>query len=104
MDTATGTDLGSVPLVNGTASLDTIFTLGIGSHTITAIYSGDGNYASGIETFDLTVTNARTTTVVKATLIPWPLERTVVLRAHGHSRPGLARPRCPAWSSSPSTA
>ncbi len=46
MDTTTGTDLGSVPLVNGTASLDTIIALGAGSHAIAATYSGDSNYAS----------------------------------------------------------
>ncbi len=36
--------LGSAPLVNGVASL-TISTLTAGSHTVSAMYSGDGTYA-----------------------------------------------------------
>jgi uncharacterized protein (TIGR03437 family) len=40
-----GALLGSVPLVNGTASI-TLSNLTVGSHSITAIYGGDGNYGS----------------------------------------------------------
>src|SRR5262249_31925386 len=40
VDTTTGTDLGSVGLVNGSDSL-TVSTLAVGSHVITATYSGD---------------------------------------------------------------
>ena len=42
-----GTPLGTVTLVSGVASLDLI-TLGVGSHTITASYSGDADDAPGI--------------------------------------------------------
>ena len=39
------TPLGSVPVSQGTASL-TLTSLGVGSHSITASYQGDANYAS----------------------------------------------------------
>jgi uncharacterized membrane protein len=51
-DTTTGTDLGSVPLVNGTAVL-TVGPFGAGAHAITATYSGDGNFLSGTGTTSL---------------------------------------------------
>jgi hypothetical protein len=45
VDTTTGQDLGSFPLVNGVASLST-GSLAVGNHTITATYRGDGNFLS----------------------------------------------------------
>jgi hypothetical protein len=42
-DTTTGTDLGSVALVNGVASLNA-GPFSVGGHAITATYSGDGNF------------------------------------------------------------
>jgi hypothetical protein len=42
-DTTTGTDLGTAPVVNGTASLST-GALAVGKHAITATYGGDGNF------------------------------------------------------------
>ncbi len=90
MDTTTGTDLGSFPLVNVAganappvlmATLQTINTLPVGTHAITATYSGDGNYTSGSDTFDLTVINAVTTTVVQPLPNPAAPGATVDLQA-----------------------
>jgi hypothetical protein len=53
-DTTTNTDLGSVPLVNGTASLTTT-ALGVGSHSISALYGGTGNFLSSAGSTALTV-------------------------------------------------
>ena len=44
-DTTTGTQLAVVPLENGTAAYSTS-NLAVGSHVITALYSGDSNYAA----------------------------------------------------------
>src|SRR5262249_23569521 len=44
-DTTTGTDLGTVPLSGGSASLTTS-DLGNGTHSITATYRGDGGFLS----------------------------------------------------------
>src|SRR5262249_1722957 len=40
---ADGTSLGSVPLVNGSATL-TVSTLGLGNHPVAATYVGDGTF------------------------------------------------------------
>jgi hypothetical protein len=42
-DTTAGTDLGTAPVVNGTASLST-GALAVGKHAITATYGGGGNF------------------------------------------------------------
>lgn len=44
-DTTTGTNLGSAAVVNGVAALSA-GPFGVGSHAITATYSGDGNFLS----------------------------------------------------------
>jgi len=49
--TIEGADFGSaVSLVSGSASSASISTLAVGTHTVTAIYSGDTNYASSTGT------------------------------------------------------
>ncbi len=49
------TTLGSITLVDGTATY-TISTLTVGSHSITAVYSGDANFAGSTSSpLDLTV-------------------------------------------------
>lgn len=53
-DTTTNTDLGSVSLSNGTAMLSTS-TLAVGSHTVTATYSGDGSFQTSQGSTSLTV-------------------------------------------------
>jgi Bacterial Ig-like domain (group 3) len=55
----TNTVLGTASLVNGTATFQ-ISSLGIGSHTITAVYAGDNN-------FNRSTSNAITQTVVSKT-------------------------------------
>lgn len=54
MDATTGTDLGTVQVTNGTATL-MISTLAVGSHTITAKYSGDNNFSLSLGSVPLTV-------------------------------------------------
>src|SRR5262249_48121205 len=48
-DTTTGQTLGTVALSNGSATLAPV-TLSAGSHAITAVYSGDGYYATNTAT------------------------------------------------------
>ncbi|HEY6413203.1 MAG TPA: Ig-like domain repeat protein [Edaphobacter sp.] len=51
-----GTPLGTAPVVNGTATL-TIPSLPLGTHTVSAAYSGDANFAPSTSTlFTVTVT------------------------------------------------
>ena len=68
IDTTTGTDLGSVNLVNGTASLPTISTLAIGSHQITATYSSSDvtrfQNSSTAQPLAVTIIAAKTTTTL----------------------------------------
>jgi hypothetical protein len=54
LDATTNTDLGSAPLVGGTATLTTS-TLGVGSHAILASYSGDSNFTLSIDSLSLYV-------------------------------------------------
>jgi hypothetical protein len=53
-DTTTGTDLGTVGLSNGTATL-TVGPLTVGEHTITATYLGDNNFLQSSGTASLEV-------------------------------------------------
>ena len=53
-DTTTLTDLGSMAITNGTASLST-GALAVGSHAIIATYSGDGDFLSSAGAGSLTV-------------------------------------------------
>jgi autotransporter-associated beta strand protein len=54
--------LGTGPLVGNVASISGITTLAVGSHAITAVYSGDGSFATSQGTLTQVVTQASTTT------------------------------------------
>jgi hypothetical protein len=66
--TIDGANFGSpVALVNGSASSLSTSALSVGNHIISAIYSGDGNFASaGVVNFTQTVSRATTMTVVSS--------------------------------------
>src|SRR5262249_37150491 len=68
-DVTTDTDLGSVPLSGGSASLTTA-ALGVGSHLIRASYSGDGNFTLGLDALTETVNQAATATQVSSSADP----------------------------------
>jgi hypothetical protein len=72
-DTATNTDLGSATLqvVNGVdqATLTTA-GLGVGAHTITATYKGDGNFLSSNGSLKQTVNQDATTTTLSSSANP----------------------------------
>ncbi|MBO3676075.1 Ig-like domain-containing protein [Streptomyces sp. NEAU-YJ-81] len=82
---ATGTPTGSVtfvitgtgggtftqPLTGGTATLS-LSTLGVGTHTVTAAYSGDTNFAPSSASLTQTVNKADTTTAVSSDTNPAP--------------------------------
>jgi Bacterial Ig-like domain (group 3) len=53
-DSSTDTDLGSVPLTGGVATLSTS-ALGFGTHVIQALYSGDANFGPSLGTVTQTV-------------------------------------------------
>jgi hypothetical protein len=57
------TTLGTISLSGGTASI-TVSTLKVASHTITASYSGDGNYNSSSNSVSQKVNKASTTTIL----------------------------------------
>src|SRR5262249_10033669 len=57
--------LGTLPVVGGVATLHAA-NLSVGSHTITATFSGDPNYASAWDTHDQTVQKAATTSALQA--------------------------------------
>jgi hypothetical protein len=63
---ATGTDLGTVPLIDGVGTLS-IAALGVGTQTIVAAYSGDASYQPGEGTIVETVSAAATTTTLAPT-------------------------------------
>ncbi len=81
VDTSTGTDLGSAPLVGGVASLAPIDTFGVGTQAIVATYSGDDDFATGTGPLNLAVIAAPTATTVRATPNPAAYGGTVVLQA-----------------------
>ena len=51
-------NIGTGMLVNGLATISS-FSLAIGSHSITAVYGGDSNFAGSTATWSQTVTQAR---------------------------------------------
>ncbi len=64
--------LGTAPVTGNTASL-TVSTLGVGTHTITAVYSGDANFTTVTTTLSLMIVAAPDFTVASSTgrqLIP----------------------------------
>jgi hypothetical protein len=64
-----GSTLGSAPLSGGTGSFSTS-SLGLGSHTIVATYSGDANFGSSSVTVTQTVQSADTTTTIASSENP----------------------------------
>ena len=76
------TSLGSAPLAGGTAIFSTS-SLTVGSHNITAVYGGDGNFAASTSSPALTqvVNKAATTASVTATLNPATFGQPVILTA-----------------------
>jgi Big-like domain-containing protein len=72
-----GTNLGTVPLVGGSATIS-VSTLGPGSHLIIATYSGDATFKAGVSPIYTQVLNkANSTTSVVA--VPNPATRKVVV-------------------------
>ncbi|HEV8062133.1 MAG TPA: Ig-like domain repeat protein, partial [Gemmataceae bacterium] len=70
-DVSTSTDLGTVSLAGGSASLDTS-ALGVGSHLIRLTYAGDSNYLPSLDSVTQTVTPATlilTVTANNATMV-----------------------------------
>jgi hypothetical protein len=91
-DTTTNTDLGTVALSGGTAQLSTA-GLSAEGHTITATYSGDGNFLTSSGTLAQTVNPDPTTTAVTSSLssaIPGqPITFTALVNA---TAPGAGTP------------
>src|SRR4029077_4928494 len=63
------TNLGTANLLNGQASI-TVSTLGVGSHSLTAAYGGDGNFNAGTSAVTQTVNKASTTTSLSSSASP----------------------------------
>ena len=59
------TQIGSAPISNGQASL-TVSSLGVGSHSLTAQYSGDANYNAALGSTNLTVGKGATGIILTA--------------------------------------
>jgi hypothetical protein len=74
------TDLGSVPLSGDKASLKTA-ALGVGSHSLTAKYSGDSNFAGSSAALTQTVNTAATTAAVGSSANPSVFGSAVTLSA-----------------------
>jgi Bacterial Ig-like domain (group 3) len=71
-DTSTNTSLGIVPASSGTAVLNNITTLAVGTHNVQAQYAGDANFLAGNSAKDPQVVNKATTatTVLTSSLNP----------------------------------
>jgi hypothetical protein len=67
-----GTPLGTAPVANGRAALPALSTLAMGSHSITALYGGDANYAPSVSPASATV--AVTKAVAKLDLAATPAQ------------------------------
>src|SRR4029077_18347928 len=75
------TPLGTVALSGGTASLTTS-TLAVGAHSITAVYSGDTNYAGSTSSaLTQTVNRVTTATALTSSLNPSVFGQAVTLTA-----------------------
>jgi len=64
-----GALLGTAMLSGGQATLP-VSTLGVGTHTLTAIYHGEGDYGSSKSTVTVTVQQASTTTTLTSSINP----------------------------------
>jgi hypothetical protein len=74
------TPIGSGTVTAGTATLNTS-SLSVGAHSLTAVYSGDGNFIASSGTASLTVNMATSTTVVTASPNPATYGQSVTLTA-----------------------
>jgi hypothetical protein len=79
-DVTTNTDLGTVPLSGGTASLNTS-ALAVGGHTIQAVYSGDSSFLFSCDALAQTVNQDTTTTAVSSSANPSLLNQAVTFTA-----------------------
>jgi hypothetical protein len=80
VDTTTNTDLGSVTLSGGTATLTTS-ALAVGTHVIQAVYGGDGTFLSTSATLTQTVNQDATTTALSSSPNPSTYSQGVTLTA-----------------------
>jgi streptogramin lyase len=91
-DTTTGTDLGTVTLVSGAASLNTA-ALAVGMHTISASYGGDSNFHASTASADLMVNPDASTTTLTSSLNPSMVGNAVTFTATvTASAPGAGTP------------
>ena len=86
-DWTTNTDLGSVGLICGSASLSTS-TLGAGNQSITATYGGDGTFAGSSSSISQDVELATTTTVASSSPNPSTYGQPITLTANVNSSDG----------------
>ena len=94
------TNLGSGTLSGGTATLPTTFFV-VGSHSITAVYSGDPDFtASTSSALTQTVNQAATTTAVVSSVNPSVYGQSVDLHGDGQPQARPAAGRRPARSPS----
>jgi len=80
IDTTTGTALGSAPITNGSATLISS-SLSVGTHTITANYQGDINFAFSLSSTTATVQQDNSTTTVSSSTSTSSFGQTVTLTA-----------------------
>jgi hypothetical protein len=86
-----GTTLGAVPLAAGSASF-AISTLVSGTHSLTAAYSGDGNFQPSTGTLSQVVSAAATTTMLTSSQNPSTYNQAVTFSATVTSPPGSGTP------------
>src|SRR5437773_6661161 len=92
LDVTTGTDLGSVPVSGGLASLTTS-ALTVGAHLIRATYGGDSNFTLSLDALTQTVNPAATITAVTPSVNPSLLNQPVTFTATvGVVAPGAGTP------------
>jgi hypothetical protein len=84
----TGT-VGSTATYTATCQTSTLI---LGAHTITATYTGDGNFIGSANTTTQTVTTANSTTAVSAVLSPSTVDQTVSFQATVTAPSGNATP------------
>jgi prepilin-type N-terminal cleavage/methylation domain-containing protein len=67
LDSNSAIPIGTAPVLTGGTATCTVSTLSVGNHTISAVFSGDAEYASSTSnTQSLTINQATTSTVVQA--------------------------------------
>ena len=77
-----GVDVGApVTLVGGTATFPAVTSMGAGTHTVAAVYSGSSNYDDGQDSLQQAVTKADTSAIVMASPSPAVEEQAATLTA-----------------------